>query len=68
MKGDQEKVYGATRWEVIDPGNLYDWLERRKVDLTQWGAGGDDSTGEKITRDEWEVIFRSYVAELTDRG
>lgn len=52
---------------MIDPGKLYDWLEKRKIDLTQWGADGDDDCGDKISRENWEAIFRTYIKELTDR-
>lgn len=53
---------------MIDPGKLYDWLDKRDIDLTQWMADGEDTWGEKVTRQEWEALFRQYIAELTSSG
>lgn len=47
---------------MIDGGRLYDWLAARDIDLEYWHDG--DSM--RISRSEFEELFRQYVAELTD--
>lgn len=47
---------------MIDGGKLYDWLQALDIDLIKWDACGD---GREIGREEWDRLFRQYVAELT---
>lgn len=47
---------------VIDGGKLYDWLESRDIEILNW-HGGYMSW---VPREEFEKLFRQYVAELTD--
>lgn len=47
---------------MIDGGKFYDWLEARGIDL-EYRHDGDSM---RISRSEFEELFRQYVAELTD--
>lgn len=49
---------------MIDPGKLYDWLEKQDIEILNW-HGGYVSW---VPREEFEKLFREYVAELTDHG
>jgi len=46
---------------MIDPGKLYDWLEKKDIVIIH---GWDDA---EVSREEFEELFRAYVKELTSR-
>jgi len=48
---------------VIDPGKLYDWLEKENIEILRW----DDDGSNWVSREEFEKLFRAYVKELTNR-
>jgi len=48
---------------MIDPGKLYDWLNKRDIEIIRW----EDGTSRWVPPEEFGELFRAYVEELTDR-
>lgn len=48
---------------MIDPGKLWDWLDAQDVEVIR-----HEDTRRVLSRQDFEDLFRQYVAELTDRG
>ncbi len=46
---------------MIDGGKLYDWLEKRDIEILNWRSAA------WVPREEFTELFRQYVAELTSR-